>query len=75
MSCKGAQCCLLILSAVLFTGCAAEHDRFHYDYWTLRIGGLVFAGVMLTMGGLVLLSDFNLFERKKKPKCKVTSES
>ncbi|XP_075697029.1 FXYD domain-containing ion transport regulator 6-like [Rhinoderma darwinii] len=68
----GLRCCLVILCAVLVTGCTVEHDQFHYDYTTLRMGGLIFAGVMLTMGIIVLLTDFNLFKRKKKETRKVS---
>ncbi|XP_071969274.1 FXYD domain-containing ion transport regulator 6-like [Engystomops pustulosus] len=74
MSCKGVRGCLLLLAALLSTGRAEQRDRFHYDYWTLRMGGLTFAGIMLTIGIIVLLMDFNLFQ-KMKEKCKVTSEA
>ncbi|XP_044134583.1 sodium/potassium-transporting ATPase subunit gamma-like [Bufo gargarizans] len=70
MACQGVWCCLVILSAFLFAGCAAEQDRFHYDYMRLRMGGLIFAGVMLTIGVIVLLTDFNLCKKKKKEPCK-----
>ncbi|XP_069804996.1 sodium/potassium-transporting ATPase subunit gamma-like [Dendropsophus ebraccatus] len=73
MSCKTVWRPLLTISMLLPTGCAIEHDRFHYDYVTLRIGGMVFAGFMLTIGIIVLLSDCNLLKRNKKETCKVTS--
>lgn len=70
MFCKVFQCCLLILG-VIISGCAAEDDPFHYDYKSLRIGGLVFSGVMLTIGIIVLLTDLNIFKRKKSASAKV----
>ncbi|XP_004452971.1 FXYD domain-containing ion transport regulator 6 [Dasypus novemcinctus] len=33
-----------------------EKDPFHYDYQTLRIGGLVFAVVLFSLGILLILS-------------------
>lgn len=33
-----------------------EKDPFHYDYQTLRIGGLVFAVVLFSVGILLILS-------------------
>ncbi|XP_077312495.1 phospholemman-like isoform X2 [Lithobates pipiens] len=71
MFCKVFHCILLILS-VIITGCAAESDPFHYDYKSLRIGGLVFSGVMLTTGIIVLLSrkcrcKFNQQQRTGEP--------
>eukprot|EP00079_Xenopus_tropicalis_P021862 XP_012813433.1 PREDICTED: sodium/potassium-transporting ATPase subunit gamma-like [Xenopus tropicalis] len=41
----------------LCAGGALEHNRFHYDDSTLRMGGLIFAGVMLTIGLIVLIID------------------
>ncbi|KAF3823620.1 hypothetical protein GH733_007088 [Mirounga leonina] len=35
-----------------------EKDPFHYDYQTLRIGGLVFAVVLFSVGILLILSKF-----------------
>ncbi|XP_036380743.1 FXYD domain-containing ion transport regulator 6-like isoform X2 [Megalops cyprinoides] len=37
-------------------GKAKEVDPFHYDYQTLRIGGLVFAVVLFLLGVLLILS-------------------
>ncbi|KAG7483962.1 hypothetical protein MATL_G00043850 [Megalops atlanticus] len=37
-------------------GKAKEVDPFHYDYQTLRIGGLVFAVVLFFLGVLLILS-------------------
>ncbi|XP_042538739.1 FXYD domain-containing ion transport regulator 6 isoform X1 [Dipodomys spectabilis] len=33
-----------------------EKDPFHYDYQTLRIGGLVFAVILFSVGILLILS-------------------
>ncbi|XP_066462527.1 FXYD domain-containing ion transport regulator 6-like [Eleutherodactylus coqui] len=71
---ESALCGLVMITAALCTGCAAEHDHFHYDYGVLRMGGLIFAGVMLMMGIIVLLSDSKVLHRKKKEMCKVTSD-
>ncbi|XP_032496767.1 FXYD domain-containing ion transport regulator 6 isoform X2 [Phocoena sinus] len=50
--------CGLLAPAVLAN--AAEQDKekdpFHYDYQTLRIGGLVFAVVLFSVGILLILS-------------------
>ncbi|XP_068779506.1 phospholemman [Struthio camelus] len=34
----------------------AEPDRFYYDYHSLRVGGLVFAGVLFCLGVALILS-------------------
>uniref|UniRef100_A0A3Q3S1M2 FXYD domain-containing ion transport regulator n=1 Tax=Mastacembelus armatus TaxID=205130 RepID=A0A3Q3S1M2_9TELE len=47
------------LSLCLFTGAEMDMDAdFEYDYYTLRVGGLIFAGV------IVLLSIFLLAGNK-----------
>ncbi|GAB0200466.1 FXYD domain-containing ion transport regulator 6 [Grus japonensis] len=33
-----------------------DRDRFSYDYESLRVGGLVFAGVLFLLGVLLILS-------------------
>ncbi|XP_075594389.1 phospholemman [Balearica regulorum gibbericeps] len=33
-----------------------DRDRFNYDYESLRVGGLVFAGVLFLLGVLLILS-------------------
>ncbi|XP_073457690.1 FXYD domain-containing ion transport regulator 6-like [Aquarana catesbeiana] len=73
MFCKVFHCSFLILS-VIITGCAAESDPFHYDYKSLRIGGLVFSGVMLTIGIIVLLTDLNIWKKKKSASAEVAME-
>nr|XP_047911675.1 FXYD domain-containing ion transport regulator 6-like [Anser cygnoides] len=40
------------------TGVPEERDRFHYDYESLRIGGLIFAGVLFLLGVLLILSEW-----------------
>ncbi|XP_075046392.1 FXYD domain-containing ion transport regulator 6-like isoform X2 [Mixophyes fleayi] len=74
MDCKGVQLCLVILSAILSTGRAEDYDRFYYDYRTLRICGLVFAGAMLTLGIIVMLTDLSLFKKKQKAATEARSE-
>ncbi|XP_025211325.1 FXYD domain-containing ion transport regulator 6 isoform X6 [Theropithecus gelada] len=49
-----------------------EMDPFHYDYQTLRIGGLVFAVVLFSVGILLILSrrckcSFNQKPRNRAP--------
>nr|XP_051704740.1 sodium/potassium-transporting ATPase subunit gamma isoform X1 [Oryctolagus cuniculus]XP_051704750.1 sodium/potassium-transporting ATPase subunit gamma isoform X1 [Oryctolagus cuniculus]XP_051704761.1 sodium/potassium-transporting ATPase subunit gamma isoform X1 [Oryctolagus cuniculus] len=41
------------------TGCGSpkgEEDPFHYDYETVRQGGLIFAGLAFVIGLIILLS-------------------
>uniref|UniRef100_A0A8C3LWY0 FXYD domain-containing ion transport regulator n=1 Tax=Chrysolophus pictus TaxID=9089 RepID=A0A8C3LWY0_CHRPC len=53
---------LIVLCSLLVSAAAADgaqekkEDPFHYDYQSLRIGGLVFAVVLFTVGILLILS-------------------
>uniref|UniRef100_A0A8C3QJ95 FXYD domain-containing ion transport regulator n=1 Tax=Cyanoderma ruficeps TaxID=181631 RepID=A0A8C3QJ95_9PASS len=53
-------CSLLVPAAVadVATQEKEEEDPFNYDYQSLRIGGLVFAVVLFTVGILLILSEF-----------------
>lgn len=50
--------CSLLAPAVLASAAEQEKEKdpFHYDYQTLRIGGLVFAVVLFSLGILLILS-------------------
>ncbi|XP_011782252.1 PREDICTED: FXYD domain-containing ion transport regulator 6 isoform X6 [Colobus angolensis palliatus] len=50
--------CSLLAPTVLASAAEKEKemDPFHYDYQTLRIGGLVFAVVLFSVGILLILS-------------------
>ncbi|XP_010627668.1 FXYD domain-containing ion transport regulator 6 isoform X1 [Fukomys damarensis] len=50
--------CSLLVPTVLASAAEQEKetDPFHYDYQTLRIGGLVFAVVLFSVGILLILS-------------------
>ncbi|XP_005856868.2 PREDICTED: FXYD domain-containing ion transport regulator 6 isoform X2 [Myotis brandtii] len=49
-------CGLLAPTVLASAGEQKEQDPFHYDYQTLRIGGLVFAVVFFSVGILLILS-------------------
>ncbi|XP_058504104.1 FXYD domain-containing ion transport regulator 6-like isoform X2 [Solea solea] len=51
---------------------AADHDRdydsaFHYDYESLRIGGLVFAVVLFILGIVLIVSRKCSCNKSRKP--------
>ncbi|XP_020840421.1 FXYD domain-containing ion transport regulator 6 isoform X2 [Phascolarctos cinereus] len=50
--------CSLLVPLVLASAAdqKKEQDPFHYDYQSLRIGGLVFAVVLFSVGILLILS-------------------
>ncbi|XP_027435292.1 FXYD domain-containing ion transport regulator 6 isoform X1 [Callorhinus ursinus] len=50
--------CSLLAPTVLASAAEQEKEKdpFHYDYQTLRIGGLVFAVVLFSVGILLILS-------------------
>ncbi|XP_053546117.1 FXYD domain-containing ion transport regulator 6-like isoform X2 [Bombina bombina] len=56
---------LVLLSLAGCAGTSVTSDKFYYDYNSLRIGGLVFAGCMLAIGVGVFLSDFKFFKSRK----------
>ncbi|XP_030067849.1 phospholemman-like [Microcaecilia unicolor] len=62
----------LLLAAVAEPETKNERDPFTYDYKTLRIGGLVFAGVLFILGIMIILSrkcrcKFNQHQRIGEP--------
>ncbi|XP_055963650.1 FXYD domain-containing ion transport regulator 6 [Sorex fumeus] len=64
--------CSLLVPAALVSAAAEqekekEKDPFHYDYQSLRIGGLVFAVVLFLVGILLILS--------RRCKCKFNQKS
>ncbi|XP_063798292.1 phospholemman-like [Pseudophryne corroboree] len=75
MACKDVLLCLVNLCAILAAGQAEDSDRFHYDYKSLRIGGLVFAGAMLIMGVSVLLTDLKLIKKRRQAVTEARSEA
>ncbi|XP_044525539.1 phospholemman-like [Gracilinanus agilis] len=67
--------CSLLVPVILASAAdqKKEKDPFHYDYQSLRIGGLVFAVVLFSVGILLILSrrckcSFNQKPRRRLPK-------
>uniref|UniRef100_A0A8C3Y2Z6 FXYD domain-containing ion transport regulator n=1 Tax=Catharus ustulatus TaxID=91951 RepID=A0A8C3Y2Z6_CATUS len=62
-------CSLLVPAALadVATQEKEEEDPFNYDYQSLRIGGLVFAVVLFTVGILLILSRRCRCSFKQKP--------
>ncbi|XP_058674984.1 FXYD domain-containing ion transport regulator 6 isoform X3 [Ammospiza caudacuta] len=63
-------CSLLVPAALadVATQEKEEEDPFNYDYQSLRIGGLVFAVVLFTVGILLILSRRCRCSFKQKPR-------
>ncbi|MEE6514557.1 hypothetical protein FKM82_022798 [Ascaphus truei] len=65
-------CCYIVITAALGSEAETQHNPFYYDYTSLRIGGLVFAGVLFILGILIILSrkcrcKFNQHQRTGEP--------
>ncbi|XP_063799673.1 FXYD domain-containing ion transport regulator 6-like [Pseudophryne corroboree] len=63
--------CSVLVPALGASDEKSEPDPFHYDYKSLRIGGLVFAVVLFTLGILLILSRRcrcnNLNQKQRAP--------
>ncbi|XP_072776865.1 phospholemman-like isoform X2 [Taeniopygia guttata] len=63
--------------APMATGAEAvtERERFHYDYDSLRLGGLIVAGIFFVLGILLILSRHCRCKFDQQPKTGEPDES
>ncbi|XP_038610490.1 FXYD domain-containing ion transport regulator 6-like [Tachyglossus aculeatus] len=67
-------CSLLVPAVLASADPKTEEDPFHYDYQSLRIGGLVFAVVLFSVGILLILSRRCKCSFNQKPRAPVDEE-
>uniref|UniRef100_A0A6I8P5I3 FXYD domain-containing ion transport regulator n=1 Tax=Ornithorhynchus anatinus TaxID=9258 RepID=A0A6I8P5I3_ORNAN len=68
-------CSLLVPAVLASADPKTEEDPFHYDYQSLRIGGLVFAVVLFSVGILLILSRRCKCSFNQKPRAPVDEET
>ncbi|CAH2318238.1 FXYD domain-containing ion transport regulator 6-like [Pelobates cultripes] len=62
-------CSSIVITAALESEAEKKEevpDPFYFDYTSLRIGGLVFAGVLFILGILIILKPANLLKKKDR---------